>query len=221
METFGTAVEPQIQQIPQEGVNSQWEQSTEVKVIPQEDYKSLQSEYTRNRQVLFDTSLKLAKGNPQEILDISDKKIQSSVIKELYWVDDISELKMVYWERFWETDSEKELSDLEKLTKEVNLLKFKDKKSSLDWEILKFKLSNPHLFVNWNEEEVLKEKLNYISKDIPLNEAIEMASIITFWKDYKNPNSVYKELGSSVQINTTSSKAPIKAKEKENNISQL
>ena len=136
METFGTAVEPQIQQIPQEGVNSQWEQSTEVKVIPQEDYKSLQSEYTRNRQVLFDTSLKLAKGNPQEILDISDKKIQSSVIKELYWVDDISELKMVYWERFWETDSEKELSDLEKLTKEVNLLKFKDKKSSLDWEIL-------------------------------------------------------------------------------------
>jgi hypothetical protein len=40
------------------------------KVVPEEDYKNLQSEFTRNRQALIDNSIKLAESNPKEILSI-------------------------------------------------------------------------------------------------------------------------------------------------------
>lgn len=50
----------------------------------EEDYKSLQSEFTRTQQDRISAYVRLATKDKKEILDITDRKIQSKVVRELY-----------------------------------------------------------------------------------------------------------------------------------------
>jgi len=62
--------------------NGQAEQA--VNTVKEEDYKSLQAEYTRANQAKIDLSIKLANLYKNSILEISDKRLQDKVIKEIY-----------------------------------------------------------------------------------------------------------------------------------------
>lgn len=64
--------EGQAQSMPQE------------QVVPEAQYKSLESEYTRNRQELIDAKAALCENNPKQILDIADEKLRNAVIRKNY-----------------------------------------------------------------------------------------------------------------------------------------
>jgi len=59
-------------------------QDVQPRLVAEEDYKNLQSEFTRKNQLLIDTQVRLAETNPKEILSISDKGLQDKVIERIY-----------------------------------------------------------------------------------------------------------------------------------------
>lgn len=68
-----------------------------AKLAQQEiDNRALQAEYTRNRQYMIDMALESAKVNPNSITNIKDEKLQSTVVKQLYGVDNYSQLVAIY-----------------------------------------------------------------------------------------------------------------------------
>ena len=71
--------------------NSQ-EQSQEIKTEP----NPLQPEYTKARQALVEKSTKLARLDPKSILEEDDVKVQNSVIRSIYGLDNLAELKAVH-----------------------------------------------------------------------------------------------------------------------------
>jgi hypothetical protein len=59
-------------------------EQTQENVVREEDYKNLQSSYTKANQERIDLATKLAEKDKSYILDIKDKKLQDKVIKEIY-----------------------------------------------------------------------------------------------------------------------------------------
>lgn len=151
--------------------------------IKEEDYKSLQSEFTKSRQNEIRLALKLAEKDKKSILEIEDKKIQSKVIKELYWLDNLEELKTIHWNNFYD-DRDKNNDDedeLAKIKKELDLMKFHQSKNTLENAIEQFKKENKDFFT-WEEQEYkLREELKYISTELSPNERINRAFRIAFW----------------------------------------
>jgi len=75
-----------MQQASQDELQTQVEseEGQPTTAINEEDYKSLQSEFTRTQQDRISAYVKLATKDKKEILSITDRKIQSKVVKELY-----------------------------------------------------------------------------------------------------------------------------------------
>lgn len=198
------------------------------KVVPEEDYKNLQSEFTRNRQALIDNSIKLAESNPKEILSIWDKTIQDKVIEKVYGFKNLNELKSVMWDNFYETSKEDQ-NDVEVLKKEVSLLKYRSDAEKVEAEIKAFKIENKEIFQdNEDAENKLRESLWLLSKDIPIDERIKKAWILAFWNNYiNNSTNAYQKLTSaqiswgSLQNNSNKIIETEKQKENKEFISKL
>lgn len=162
---------------------TQWEQTP--KTIPEDDYKSLQAEYTRSNQELINSKIELAKVNPKSILDIKDTKLQSKVIKEIYGLNNINEVKVIYWDNFFEAKNDEDLDEVEKLRKKVALLEYNSEAGKIDQSIKEFKKLNASIFSDKpNAEEKLRETFSLISNSLPVDERLEMAAKIAFWVNY-------------------------------------
>jgi hypothetical protein len=64
--------------------------------VKEEDYKSLQAEYTRANQEKINLAVKLANIDKKSIIEIGDKKLQDKVIKEIYGLNNIDEVKLIH-----------------------------------------------------------------------------------------------------------------------------
>ena len=69
-------------------------------VVPEEQYKSLQSDYTKRVESEIALATKLVKANPNELKALSDARVQNAVAKQLYGVDTYAQLIAVYGENF-------------------------------------------------------------------------------------------------------------------------
>lgn len=159
-------------------VDGQAEQTIKV-----EDYKNLQSEFTKSRQSEIDLAIKLARKDKSEILNIKDYKIQSKVIKELYGLDNLEDVKLIHWEEFYkekETEDGDDSDELTKIRNELKLLKYSQNKSELENSFEEFKKENKDLFLSEWAEERLKEELKYISSELPTKERIKRAAKVVF-----------------------------------------
>ena len=93
-----------------------WDGQAE-QTIKVEDYKNLQSEFTKSRQSEIDLAIKLARKDKSEILNIKDYKIQSKVIKELYGLDNLEDVKLIHWEEFYKEKETEDEDGSDELTK--------------------------------------------------------------------------------------------------------
>lgn len=164
---------------------SEWGQAWEDKVISikEEDYKNLQSFSTRANQERIDLAIKLANKDKKSILEITDKKLQNKVVKEIYNLDNIEEVKLIHWANFYEEredEDEDELSELDKMKRELSLLKYSQSKSEIEGAIEKYKEDNKDLFKDEEQEIKFRDELKYISSDLPTKERINRASKIVF-----------------------------------------
>lgn len=192
-------------------------QEVQPRVVAEEDYKNLQSEFTRKNQLLIDTNVKLAESNPKEILNISDKHLQDKVIERIYWFKNINELKAIMWENFYESNSNDWWDDIDSIKKEISLLKYRNESEKIEGEIKSFKSENKKIFEdNPNAETVLRENLQLLSKDIPIEERIKKAWILSFWKNYVDSStSAYQKL-SQANVSGWNSQSPWKEAISEN-----
>lgn len=163
-------------------------------LVKKEDYISLQSDYTKKSQMLKDIALELAKKDPESILSIKDTKLQNKVISEMYGVSSLQELKQVFWDDFYKTDSEKDTDEFEKLKREVKILRNSNESQKVENEIEKFKLSNKDLFVSDDSEQKLRDALSLISSGIESSERIKLAATIAFGSVVSNSNKAYQAL---------------------------
>lgn len=148
-------------------------------VIGEEEYKNLQSFATTVRQNEIALAIKLVTKDKDELLNISDKKLQNKVIKELYWYDNLEELQAIEW---FEKEK-KEDDELISVKQEVKILKYKAEKQEVDMAIKKYLTEN-----NVNDEEVIdkiKEELKYISSSLDINERVKRA-----WKIVVQQNNL-------------------------------
>ena len=193
----------------QNQVESEEGQST-VTATTEEDYKSLHSEYTRTRQSEISAYVKLATKDKKEILDITDRKIQSKVVKELYGLDNVEEVEAIYGKDFWDEKKIEDDSDEDdkylKLEKEIKLTRFQQEKRELDSAIQAIKDKNALQFENPETEEKLRDELRYISKELPLEERIKRASQIVLGNNQSNWSSVKETTNMQVKGQSNSDK---------------
>ena len=157
----------------------QWEQASK-KLVDEEVYKNLQSEYTRNRQNQIKMAVKLVEKDKRELLGL-EKDLQDKVIREVYGLENITELKAVYWDEFykdgwdndlyWNDDDDK----TSRLEQEIKILRHRQEKKEIDDAIESFRNNNKVLFDLENSEERIREELKYISSELPVNERVMRA----------------------------------------------
>lgn len=156
-------------------------QSQVQDVVPLEQYKALQSTYTANRQYMIDMAIESAKANPNSITNIKDEKLQSTVVKQLYGVDNYSQLVAIYWDNFASKENEDDDNDSHKiLEREVKILKFNAEKSEVENALREFKSSNPQYFTSTQNEDKLRDELRFISGELPAIDRIRRAAAIAF-----------------------------------------
>lgn len=160
----------------------QWEQS-EKETISKDDYTSLQSEYTKTRQREISYAVKLAERDKKSILEIEDRKIQDKVVKELYGLENLEEVKLIHWDNFYEEKSEEDVEDdrLTRLEKELKISKYQQEKLELDRAINDIKSKNPLAFEDSNTEAKLREEVQLISNNLSLEERVKRAAKLVVW----------------------------------------
>lgn len=177
-------------------------------VIGEDEYKNLQSFATTVRQNEIALAIKLVSKDKSELLNISDKKLQNKVIKELYGYDNLEELQAMEWIDNKEKDTEDD-EELNSVKQEVKILKYKAEKQEVDYAIKKYLTEN-----NINDNDVIdkiKEELKYISSSLEINDRVKRA-----WKIViQNTNNDMLVLQDKVVLWNWNIK---KAEEKNNNV---
>ncbi len=180
----------------------EWEEPTDggqspqgTNVVPEDQYKSLQAEYTRSNQEKIDLAVRLAKQDKSYINEIQDKKLQDKVIKELYWFSSLEEAKAVYGDSFM-SSKEEESDDYEedkatKLEKELKLMKWKQDKKEMEAEITRLK-SKYDNFLSDEDVAKVEEELKYISDSLPIEERVKRAGNIVLNSKYSPEDLAYK-----------------------------
>lgn len=172
--------EPNTQEPSKEGTPTKEElQALEAR------HKEAADALSRKAEEELKTSIKLAKLDPKEILEMDGKK-QNKVISEIYGFNNLEELKLIKWDEFWKSEEEKEFTDTEQLAQEIKLLKYKNKTSEVDRALEDYQKDNSRIFED-NEDalEKLKIELSYISESLPAKERVERAGRILYG-DTKN-----------------------------------
>lgn len=177
--------------------DGQAQEQAQVNVVKEEDYKSLQAEFTRTKQSTIDLAIKLANKDKQSILEISDKKLQDKVVKEIYWLNNIEEVKLIHWDTFYkerENEEDENEDKLSKLERELKLMKYNTSKSEIEKAIEDYRKENKILFEASDSEEKLREELKYISSEISAEDRVKRAGKIVFGISNNPTDTAYLKL---------------------------
>lgn len=200
--------------------DGQAQEQTQVNVVKEEDYKSLQAEFTRTKQSTIDLAIKLANKDKQSILEIGDKKLQDKVIKEIYWLNNIEEVKLIHWDTFYkerENEEDENEDKFSKLERELKLMKYNQSKSEIEKAIEDYKKENKDFFEqSWNEEK-LRDELKYISTEISPEDRVKRAWKIIFGLTTSSSDAAYLKM-QWVQKHFVSWNDSVKTKTKEEDL---
>ena len=157
--------------------------------VREEDYKSLQAEYTRANQEKINLAVKLATKDKKSIIEISDRKLQDKVIKEIYWLNNIDEVKLIHWNTFYNETAQEEDDDdkFSKLERELKIMKYNQTKGELERFIEDYKKENKILFEWADAEDRLRDEIKYVSSELTAEERVKRAAKIAFGIT-NNPN---------------------------------
>lgn len=147
-------------------------------------HKEAQDALSKKAEENIKTNIKLATLDPKEILAM-EGKMQNKVISEVYWYNNIEELKLIQGEEFWKSADEKELSDFDELNQKMKILEYQNKKSDITRALESYQKDNSKIFDD-NEDAVQKieGELAYISETLPAKERVERAWKILFGDNY-------------------------------------
>ena len=167
-----------------------WEQK-EKEFVTISEYKNLQAFWTKANQSLISTSKKLVEKDPKELLWM-DAQIQNKVIKDVYWYDNIEELKIMLPDIF--EDKDDDWNDgydngdaLMQMKREQELLKMKLNKKDVNDEIEKYTSANSNVVSSIpNFDEKIRDELKYISSELPTKERVERATKLVVWSSDVN-----------------------------------
>lgn len=163
-------------------------------------YKSLESEYTKARQLAIDIAIKASQKDAKSILEISDKKVQDAVVRNIYGYESLAQLQSIEWHDFYEVKSWDDVSELDKLSKEVKMLRYSSEAKELDSTISNYKLRNPELFTWNNAEALIKEELKYISSELPMDERVKRAATNVLGSQYDPTSLAYKAIATASAV---------------------
>jgi len=198
-------------------------QTQQEEVIKKEDYVNLQSDYTKKSQALIEITLERGRENPKSILDIKDTKLQNKVISEIYGLNSVSELKAIYGDEFYKQKDEGDMDDLERMKREIAILKNTSESSKLENSIKELKSTNKELFASADAEDKLREALTLLSTTINTDERVRLASKLVFG-NIANPSNVGYQALQNANVsgwNGTGSAGKIAAEDKNKELRQI
>ena len=182
-------------------------------VIPDEQYKALQAEYTTNRQELIETTSALVEAKPSYLHTIKDSKLKDSVSKKLFDMG-YNEAVAIFGKDFSSTtaDEAKNKEAFENsIEKEVRLLKYRAEQNEILSEIASHKVTSPNLFENTNMEEKILEELANISSSLPIKERVSRAITLAWGNAFDSKSLAYQILNKG-KVNSGSSTQNTKEK---------
>ncbi len=165
-----------------------------------ESYRSLESEYTKSRQNFIEMAVIAASSSPESILKIPDKKVQDAVVKRIYGYESLAQLQSIEWNDFYKDKSGDDISEIEKLSKEVKILRHTSESKELDNAIERYKMDNKDLFNASNAEELIRNELKYISTELPHAERVKRAAFNALGSQYDPTSLAYKAIATASAI---------------------
>jgi hypothetical protein len=185
-------------------------------------YKELEAFATKARQNEIANAIRLAKLDPKSVNEIGDIKVQNAVVKEVYGLDTLAQVKEVYGDSFHDKkdgndDGEDEISSIKK---EFKLLKVKTEADAVKNAINALKASNPNLLKSEQDEETLRREMSLISASLPPEERVKKAARLAFGDVDAMKAKILGEMSS--QSGSSASQSPVTQKGKaEKNASEL
>lgn len=185
--------------IPEKGIQT-GEQPTapeeKVEMIEKSRYEEASATITKKSQALIEATRRLVDKDPTEVERISDEKLQKKILLEKWDVESVEELKIIHpealsWKNTKKEDMDDEVSEVEKMRRDLEMMKLKDKKTKTKDAIDSVVRDNKDLVETIPQfVEKLKEEMKYISSDIPAKQRAEKAfKAVAF--EYWNPEKIY------------------------------
>lgn len=177
-------------QTPEEG---QTENQTQP--VEDEDKIRLRNEFTQARQREIELATQLAERDKKSILNL-DYETQKKVVKKLYWLDNLEDVKAIHWENFYEIkeDNDEDEDRTSRLEKELKLLKYNQSKREIDWAIDEVKKDSSIYFEDESFEDKLRQEIRYISPDLDTKERVQRAFSILRNSDISESDKAYKSI---------------------------
>lgn len=159
--------------------------------------KKLRDQFTQARAREINYATKIAETDKETILSL-DPETQKKVIKNIYGLNNIEEVKLLHWEEFYkskttESDSSQEDDRLERVEKELKLTKYQQELREIDGEIEKMKLQYPLAFENEEVEQKVRDEIALISNKVDNSERVRRATSFVV----SNTENAWKSLRST------------------------
>ena len=141
-------------------------------------YKDTQASFTKARQQEIELAKILVEQNPANIDKITNEVVKNKILQEKYWVDNMEELKVMFpdYAKSQTDEGEDEATEIEKLQREMKLMKFQTWKTKTKEALENIALLNKEVVSTIPEfEERMKEELKYISESVEPSERVKKA----------------------------------------------
>lgn len=140
----------------------------------EEDIRNLQAFGTIANQDKINLAKKLAQKDPNELLDM-ETTLQNKVIKDIWWYENLDELKIMLPAVFESKEDRKWADDEDGLKRQLELMKYQFTKDKIN-STIKQKISELKVPDTIQDIETkIKTKMKLLSSDIETDNAVEIA----------------------------------------------
>lgn len=140
-------------------------------------YKDTQASFTKAQQDKIEMAKLLVETDPKNVERIPDEKIRNKVLQEKWGVDNLEELKVMFPDYAKNPDDEEdELTEMEKMKRELKLMKFQNSKTKTKEALDFISLQNKDLIETIPDFEAkINDELKFISESIEPSERVKKA----------------------------------------------
>ena len=155
-------------------------------------FQDTQAAYTKARQNEINMAKLLVENDPANIERISDEVVQKKILREKYWVDTLEELKIIHpdYNKKPEQEDDDWLTQVEKLEREVKLMKFQNTKTKTNEAIEGIKEQYKDVVATIPDfEQKLSSELKSVSEQLTPKERVEKAFKLVASSDINSANA--------------------------------
>ena len=141
-------------------------------------FKDTQKSFTKARQQEIELAKLLVEQNPANIDKITNEVVKNKILNEKYGVENMEELKVMFpdYAKSQNDDDEDDATEIDKIKRELELIKYKNKKNRTKEALENIALMNKDVVSTIDDfEQKMKDELKFISESVEPSERMKKA----------------------------------------------